>query len=181
MSPSFLVSRPPVYPLFNRYDFLFPIGRIRATMATMRKNFPVFGAVVGLALLFACSPAPETPRRTETSLQAPEGTTMPISGRFIHVVFFWFKENAGGQAARQVMDDAEKLLGSIETVRYLAVGPPAGTPREVVDNSYDVALVVHFDDEAGHDVYQDAEAHQRFIDRNLDFWERVQVYDFVAE
>jgi hypothetical protein len=151
-------------------------------MMPMWKTYPILGVLPGLVLLFACSPAPETAGRAETFLEsATEETAMQARGRFIHVVFFWFKSGVEAEGAQRVMDDAATLLGSIASVRYLAVGPPAGMPREVVDNSYDVGLVVHFDDEAGHDLYQNAEAHHRFIDRNRELWDRVQVYDILAE
>jgi hypothetical protein len=52
------------------------------------------------------------------------------------------------------------------------------TPREVVDNTYDVGLCVALDDVAGHDVYQEHPLHKEFIARNKDHWQRVQIYDF---
>ena len=73
------------------------------------------------------------------------------------------------------------MTGSISTVRFLAVGEPAGTPREVVDNSYQIGLVVHFDDRAGHDAYQKAEPHLEFIRRNEAVWQRVQIYDLIPK
>ena len=66
-------------------------------------------------------------------------------------------------------------------MRSLEVGPPAGTQREVVDNSYGVCLVVRFENKAGHEYYQTAEKHVQFIERNKDIWERVQVYDMIKE
>jgi len=102
-------------------------------------------------------------------------------GKFIHTVLFWFKDDAGHSERRQLIDDCKTLLGSISTVTFLAVGPPAGTERGVVDNSYDVGLVVHFNDKAGHDHYQTDQKHLDFIDRNQTTWQRVQVYDIQAE
>lgn len=131
---------------------------------------------LGLAACFGCS-YPETPSpltETRAPQTAKEEQTM---GAFIHTVFFWLNEDVAESGKQQLIDDCKTLLGSISTVRFLAVGPPAGTPREVVDNSYDVGLVVHFVDESGHDVYQGAEAHLEFIERNRDNWKRVQVYD----
>jgi hypothetical protein len=100
---------------------------------------------------------------------------------FIHMVLFWLEEGMPEAAAQQVIDDSRRLLASIPTVRFLAVGRTAGTPRDVVDNSYHVGLVVHFDDKAGHDAYQKAEEHLEFIRRNEAVWARVQVYDLVPE
>ncbi len=100
--------------------------------------------------------------------------------RFIHTVLFWLKPGVSSQQKEQLIRDCKELLGGISTVRYLAAGEPAGTPRSVVDNSYHVGLVVHFDDPAGHDVYQSDPKHQAFIQRNQAIWERVQVYDVIA-
>jgi hypothetical protein len=96
---------------------------------------------------------------------------------FIHTVLFWLKEDTTESQKNALVKDCKDLLGTISSVRYLAVGLPAGTPREVVDNSFGVGLVVHFDDEAGHEIYQKAEKHLEFIERNQHVWVRVQVYD----
>ena len=52
------------------------------------------------------------------------------------------------------------------------------TPREVVDNSYDVGLCCLFDDTAGHDAYQTHPLHDQFIERNKAHWAKVIVRDF---
>ncbi len=98
---------------------------------------------------------------------------------FIHVVYFWMKPEATDAARQQLVADAKEYLGKIPTVRHLWAGRPAMTPREVVDNSYDVGLCVVLDDSAGHDVYQVHELHKEFIARNKEQWARVQIYDFV--
>ena len=100
---------------------------------------------------------------------------------FIHTVFFWLHEGTPEDARGQLQDDCRTLLARIPTVRQLWAGPPAGTPRDVVDNSYACGLTVVLDDRAGHDVYQDHPLHLEFIDRNREHWQRVQVYDFVHE
>ena len=97
---------------------------------------------------------------------------------FVHVVYFWTKDGTPDSAKQQLVDDCRKYLGDIPTVRHLWTGRPAMTPREVVDNSYDVGLCVVLDDSAGHDVYQEHPLHKEFIARNKPNWKRVQVYDF---
>jgi hypothetical protein len=97
---------------------------------------------------------------------------------FVHVVLFWLKPGAPAEARDNLLRDARELLGAIPTVRHIWVGRPAMTPRDVVDNSYDVGLCVVFDDAAGHDTYQPHERHSQFIARNSAHWQRVQVYDF---
>lgn len=55
------------------------------------------------------------------------------------------------------------------------------TPREIVDNSYDVGLCVVLENAAAHDVYQQHPLHLQFIARNKAAWQRIQVYDFLAD
>ena len=97
---------------------------------------------------------------------------------FVHVVLFWMNEGAPDGAREQLARDCQTYLAKIPTVRQLWAGRPAMTPREVVDNSYDVGLCVVLDDDAGHDVYQVHELHKQFIERNKPHWKRVQIYDF---
>jgi len=98
---------------------------------------------------------------------------------FVHTVFFWLNEGTPEAARQQLIGDCRTLLASVPTVQALWAGPPAGTPRDVVDNSYGVGLAVHFEDAAGHEVYQDHPTHHEFIERNKAHWQRVQVYDFI--
>ena len=97
---------------------------------------------------------------------------------FIHHVYFWQKTGTSETARQQLIDDCKTLLAQIPTVRHLWAGPPAMTPRDVVDNSYSVGLCVVLDDSAGHDVYQSHPSHLEFIARNKMHWEGVRVYDF---
>ncbi len=97
---------------------------------------------------------------------------------FVHVVYFWLKEDATEQQRKQLVADCLEILKRIPTVRQIFAGRPANTPRAVVNNSYDVGLCVLFDNRAGQDVYQDHPLHHQFIQRNNAAWKRVQVYDF---
>ena len=97
---------------------------------------------------------------------------------FVHAVYFWLNPGAPEAARRQLAADCTTYLGEIPTVRHLWAGRPAMTPRDVVDNSYDVGLCVVLDDAAGHDVYQEHPLHKEFITRNKPNWKRVQIYDF---
>jgi hypothetical protein len=98
---------------------------------------------------------------------------------FVHVVCFWLNPGASPEGARQqLMADCKTYLARIPGVRHVWAGRPAMTPREVVDNSYDVGLCVVLDDAAGHDIYQEHPMHKEFIARNKPHWKRVQIYDF---
>mgnify|MGYP000248985717 CR=1 FL=1 len=97
---------------------------------------------------------------------------------FVHNVFFWLDGAATDQQRQELLADCSALLGRIPTVRGLWAGRPAMTPREVVDNSYDIGLCVVFDNAVGHDVYQEHALHKQFIAKHKPIWKRVQVYDF---
>jgi hypothetical protein len=62
-------------------------------------------------------------------------------------------------------------------IKYAHFGRPAGTERDVVDNSYAYGLVFLFEDKAAHDRYQISPIHQKFVEAHLPKWERVVVYD----
>jgi hypothetical protein len=98
---------------------------------------------------------------------------------FTHVVLFWLKPDAPASAQQQLLDDCHQLLAKIPGLLAFDAGTPAGTPREVVDNSYDVGLLTAFANSAGHDAYQSHELHQQFLARNKPHFGRIVVYDFV--
>jgi hypothetical protein len=96
---------------------------------------------------------------------------------FVHIVFFWLHPDSPDSAREQLIQDCRRFLGKIPVVRQTMVGRPAMTPRDVVDNSYDVGLCIIFNDMASHDLYQQHPLHQEFIAANKTYWKRVQVYD----
>lgn len=144
-------------------------------VAAKRRVLPVV-VMIGLIGLPAVTGTVWAAAATEES-----GRQMEKPGTFIHIVYFWLKPGTDEAARKQLVNDCKEYLGAISTVRYIAVGLPAGTPRTVVDSSYGVGLMVHFDDKAGHDLYQSDQKHVEFIERNQDHWEKVQVYDTIAE
>lgn len=98
---------------------------------------------------------------------------------FVHTVFFWMKPGVSDADRQQLLRDCLELLGKVPTVKEIRVGRPAQTPRDVVDNSYDVGLTVMLADKAAHDIYQQHPLHLEFIKRNKQNWVRVQVYDYI--
>ena len=103
---------------------------------------------------------------------------MPQQTGFFHNVFFWLREGGAEAAdASNLADGCITHLTGIPGVLRRTVGFPAGTPRDVVDNSYGVALLLEVADAAAHDLYHD---YLRFIAECSQFWSRVQVYDVVV-
>lgn len=72
-------------------------------------------------------------------------------------------------------------LSAIETVRALHVGTPAPTEqRDVVDSSWDVCELMHFDSANEQQLYQDHPLHREFIANCSHLWKKVVVYDSLS-
>lgn len=97
---------------------------------------------------------------------------------FLHTVHFWLKDGLSEEDKNEVLHGIQKLADSPNVAR-VSVRVPAGTPREVVDNSYDFQLVCEFDSQELHDAYQspEDEAHQHFIQNYKQYWTKVVIYD----
>ncbi|WNJ17958.1 Dabb family protein [Pontibacter sp. G13] len=143
------------------------------------KNLAIrIGAAACLFASFtACSsPTTETVEETTVIVEKVE-TSDP---KFVHSVYFWLKEGISDED-RAIFEEGVEVLGTISTVRDIEYGKPAGTPREVVDNSYDYAVIVSFDDVAGHDAYQVDKIHTDMIAEIGHLWEKVQIYDMIKK
>ena len=99
---------------------------------------------------------------------------------FHHTVHFWLRDDLT-EAQRHEFIAGARALAQSPNAASVRVGVPAGTPRAVVDNSYDVQLHCTFADSDAHDAYQsDADqAHAHFISTYKTFWTKVLIYDSV--
>jgi len=85
---------------------------------------------------------------------------MSLNNTFVHHVHFWLKNK----------EDQSKLIEGLNSLRPIThirdmhVGVPADTHRDVVDRSYNVSLLILFDDKAAQDAYQDDPIHLLFVD-----------------
>lgn len=99
---------------------------------------------------------------------------------FVHIVYFWLKDGVDPQAIEDFHAGVHKLM-EIDLIQLGLVGPPAMTPRDVVDNSYNYALMAVFASKEDHDAYQVHPHHDVFIENHKALWDRVQVYDHLVE
>lgn len=97
-----------------------------------------------------------------------------VQGAFVHMVFFWLNETTNVEDFKK---STAELMEQINEVVSYHVGVPAGTPREVVDNSYGVCLIATFASKEDQDTYQKHPVHLKYIEENNQLWNRVQIYD----
>ena len=144
----------------------------------MKRVYSFVVVVVFLAVFWGGGRVADS--KASVARAAAPGQTLlpPDASKIVHTVFFWLKEGTSEEQKQKLIEDCNTLLRSVSTVRYVAAGSPTGTGGDVVDGSFGVGLVVHFDDEAGLKHYSDAPRHLEFIERHRGVWEKVQVYDF---
>lgn len=99
---------------------------------------------------------------------------------FVHSVYFWLKPDLSEEDRAKFWAGVRSLT-TIESVRQGYVGTPAATDRPIIDRSYSCALVVAFDDDAGHEAYQVHPVHDRFREECASCWDKVLIYDAITE
>jgi hypothetical protein len=86
---------------------------------------------------------------------------MYLHNTFVHHVHFWLKNKA----------DKAKLIEGLETlkpithIRDMHIGLPAATNRDVIDNSYDVSLLLLFNTLDEEEAYQHDPTHVIFAEQ----------------
>lgn len=97
---------------------------------------------------------------------------------FSHVVIFW-TDPADPDAADKLIAGAEKYLRPIPGVLHFHIGRMVGSPRPVVEQSYQVALNLVFPDKKAQDDYQVHPLHVEFVEKVFKpVCKKVVVYDF---
>jgi stress responsive alpha/beta barrel protein len=96
---------------------------------------------------------------------------------FSHVVIFW-TDPAKSNAADEVIASAKKYLTPIPGVMNFHAGKMASSHRDIVDQSYQVALNIQFETKRAQDDYQNHPLHLEFVGKCKSLWTKVVVYDF---
>lgn len=90
------------------------------------------------------------------------------------MVFFYLKE---ATSVDEFIAITSNFIISIDLVKSYHLGVPAGTPRDVVDNSYSVCLVATFDSKEDQNAYQVHPIHLKYVEDHKDKWHKVVIYD----
>ena len=123
-----------------------------------------------LALL-CCTSLPAGVAFAELTAAAPVA-------RVHHVVIVWLKEHGNADARQRYIDISRAQAKLPMVVRY-QVGTALPGGREVVDSSYDIAIVASFESQEALDAYLKHPEHKRVIDEGLKpLVDRFLVYDF---
>ena len=105
-------------------------------------------------------------------------TNSQINAQFSHIVIFW-TDFTKPEAAAAVVAGAEKYLKGIPGLTHFHIGKMVGSPRPVVEQSYQVALNTVFTSKQAQDDYQVHPAHLEFVKHCVKpFVTKVVVYDF---
>jgi hypothetical protein len=97
---------------------------------------------------------------------------------FSHVVIFW-TDSSNPRATDELLSGMERYLKPIPGIRHFHAGRVIPSHREVVDQSYQVALNLSFDDAAAQDAYQVHPLHLEFMERVFKpLCRQVRIYDF---
>lgn len=97
---------------------------------------------------------------------------------FIHHVYFWLKNQSSKEDLATLLDGLQKL-SKVKTIKLFHIGKPADTNRSVIEKSYAVSWLCHFEDADAQDSYQIDPIHLKFVDECSHVWEKVIVYDSV--
>ena len=97
---------------------------------------------------------------------------------FSHVVIFW-TDPKKPNAAQELIAGAERYLKGIPGVQNFHIGKMVASHREVVDQSYQVALNLVFPNKKAQDDYQIHPQHLEFVEKAFKpNCARCVVYDF---
>jgi hypothetical protein len=104
------------------------------------------------------------------------------SGRLHHVGLVWLKEPGNAAQRQQLIDAAHRFEREIPEVRALLVGRALAQASPLVDDSFDVCIVMEFDDQAALDRYARHPVHEQAAQELfLPLSEKLLFYDFVGE
>jgi hypothetical protein len=106
-----------------------------------------------------------------------KGTAAPV----VHVVILQLKKDAPESEADALIADAHEMLQAVPTVRQLRAGKPiAKSSPGLTKSSYQVGLMILFDDPEGLATYEKHPLHLKYVQKHGKYieFQKLGVYDF---
>ncbi|NSL89515.1 Dabb family protein [Chitinophaga solisilvae] len=99
-----------------------------------------------------------------------------LDKKFVHVVNFYLKSGLSEEQIRH-FETGMSSLHVIDEIRVFNVGRPAATDRPTIDRSYSYSVLMIFDNQEGHDIYQVHPVHRQFVENCKQYWEKAVIFD----
>lgn len=112
----------------------------------------------------------------------PLGYEVTAKGKVEHVVLVWLKKPGDAADRAKVVAAAKNFQAEIREIQRLSVGQPLPSERPVVDDSFDVGLVMRFANAQDLSTYEKHPVHVQAVKEILQpIAKKLLVYDVVAE
>ncbi len=96
-----------------------------------------------------------------------------------HVVMVWFKEDVTEQQIEEVIAQSYRLPQQIPLIKSIHVGRAIPSERKIVDDSFDIGLVMNFSSREDMQAYVNHPLHKQFVSQYVKGRvSKLQVYDF---
>ncbi|MBL9131989.1 MAG: Dabb family protein [Verrucomicrobiaceae bacterium] len=112
----------------------------------------------------------------------PLGHKTTAKGKVEHVVLVWLKRPGNVADRATVIAAAKMFQAEISQIQHLSVGTPVASERPIVDDSFDVGLVMRFNSKADMDAYEKHPVHVNAVKQTLlPLAKKLLVYDIGCE
>jgi hypothetical protein len=112
----------------------------------------------------------------------PFGCKTTAKGKVEHIVLVWLKRPGNAADRATVIATAKKFQAEIKQIQHLSVGPAVPSERPIVDDSFDVGLVMRFNNKADMDAYEKHPVHVNAVKQTLlPLAKKLLVYDIGCE
>ena len=103
-------------------------------------------------------------------------------GKVEHIVLVWLKRPGNAADRATVIATAKKFQAEIRQIQHLSVGSAVPSDRPVVDDSFDIGLVMRFASKADMDAYEKHPVHVKAVKEVLaPIAKKLLVYDIGCE
>jgi hypothetical protein len=105
----------------------------------------------------------------------------PKPGNVEHVVLVWLNEPGNAAVKQKMITAARAFPREIPGILSMSIGDAVPSDRDIVDDSFDLALVVRFKDKAAMDAYEKHPVHVKAAKEVLaPNASKLKVYDVVV-